>query len=650
MTKPSRIELKSSKVIEWLRQFHDLNTQQLDRIKAILQCPHHPTKVKQLLQKVHVTTTSPLTASLYLGIALIEAKERKLGLKLIRSIFISSTSQEKEKLIEHWNQLVTNSSIESALTVYDHLNSFMPANTQLLNTIGYMFMVKGKLKEAGSCFKKALSINPRYIPALINMGNLSKGNERYQQAIEYFKSAIEKDKFNCIAYYSLGDILIKAGKYKYALKTYQIASELEPRNEKVLFKLARTYDYLKQPEQALNYYQQIIKSNPHFSDAYSNMAIDLYYLGKVKDAENILLHGLELFPNDPKLLTNLGNIFINMRKFDRARHHLEKAIAIDPKNHNALFTRALIGLTKGDFRKGFQGYEHRFRVKNFKKVKYSLPFWDGNPLKHKKLIIWSEQGFGDTIQFVRFSGLVKSRVADFRIQCQKELYDLLQYSFPEMNITDQEVDIDEYDYQLPLLSLPRVLHLDTGQIATKSSYLRPSPDSERKISQKLNLDRGFVNIGIVWQGRPSHQNDHHRSCSLGFFKRLFAIENIHYYSLQKGFNYTKELKQENSFTDLDSLIDNFSDTAAIINCLDLVICVDTAVAHLAGAMGKAVWILLPYNGDWRWMTEADKTSWYPTARLFRQRVLGDWKEVFDRVYNALRNFTKQTSKGNHYGS
>jgi len=245
---------------------------------------------------------------------------------------------------------------------------------------------------------------------------------------------------------------------------------------------------------------------------------------------------------------------------------------------------------------------------------------------------------------------VKSRVADFRIQCQKELYDLLKYSFPETNITDQAVDIDEYDYQLPLLSLPRVLHLDTGQIAIKSPYLKCSPDARKKINQKLNFDRNAVNIGLVWQGRSSHQNDHHRSCSLRYFERLFDIPDTNFYSLQKETQYRKEVSQVKALTDLTCWVDNFSDTAAIIEALDLVICVDTAVAHLAGAMGKAVWILLPYNGDWRWMTDTEKTSWDSTARLFRQRVLGDWKEVFDRVYDALRNFTKQTSKGNHYDS
>ncbi|HTW94847.1 MAG TPA: glycosyltransferase family 9 protein, partial [Tepidisphaeraceae bacterium] len=257
-------------------------------------------------------------------------------------------------------------------------------------------------------------------------------------------------------------------------------------------------------------------------------------------------------------------------------------------------------------------------------------------LRGRRILIHSEQGLGDTMQFIRFAPMLAERGGRVIFFCHMELARLLQ-NFPHLEqFVPFGQPLPEADVHSPLLSLPNALKI-AGRIPAPHSYITPEENLVRKWSQRLPASG--VRVGIAWAGRPDHRNDRNRSMPLKSLARLFEIPGVHFFSLQKGPSATqiKELAIA-TLTDWTNELTDFAETAALIASLDLVIAVDTAVVHLAGAMGKPVWILLPYVPDWRWMLDRTDSPWYPTARLFRQSSRGDWSGVVDRVAEALRLF------------
>ncbi|HIF60548.1 MAG TPA: hypothetical protein EYQ26_13810 [Rhodospirillales bacterium] len=290
----------------------------------------------------------------------------------------------------------------------------------------------------------------------------------------------------------------------------------------------------------------------------------------------------------------------------------------------------------GNFKTGWLNYESRWKKKNVEaKRRYPQPFWDGSSLVCKTLFLYPEQGVGDLIIFIRYVKVLSTKTTKIIVECPKSLHRLFS-TIPEINVlVTKEDTLPDFDFYAPLLSLPGILNTTLQTIPVNIPYLF----ADDHIVSPIITQPKVLNIGIVWAGNPAHENDKNRSINLSFFLAITNIHNTQFYSLQVG-DRRIDMYQEDfasQIIDLGKHLGDYAETATVINQLDLIITVDTSVAHLAGAMGKPVWVLLPFAPDWRWLLERDDSPWYPTMRLFRQQERGNWTTVFNEVYQALKH-------------
>ena len=344
---------------------------------------------------------------------------------------------------------------------------------------------------------------------------------------------------------------------------------------------------------------------------------------------------LSINPEYAKAHSNLGVAYSDLGDLDKSIASYRRALEISPGFPEAHWNYAQVLLLKGRFEQGWIEYEWRWKWKDFPSLKrnFAQPLWDGSNLNGRTILLHCEQGLGDSIQFIRYAPMVARLGGRVVVECPPQLKRLFQGVSGIDRLAGHHGELPTFDVQAPLLSLPHIFKTDLETIPNTVPYL--SPPSEPLI----NLERGDgVRVGMVWAGKPTHIGDIKRSVDLGHFTTIANMEGCIFYSLQVG-----ERRQDIGQHDLnESLIDlgedlaDFAVTASAIEQLDLVISIDTAVAHLAGALGKPVWTLLPHMPDWRWMLDREDTPWYPTMRLFRQKKAGDWEGVFRDVEIGLR--------------
>ena len=296
-------------------------------------------------------------------------------------------------------------------------------------------------------------------------------------------------------------------------------------------------------------------------------------------------------------------------------------------------------LLSGNFIEGWKEFDWRRKIGSISFQRdFSQPIWNGSEIAGLTILLCAEYGFGDTIQFVRYAPLVAERGARVIVECPKELTSLIKNCEGAHQVIAYGEQLPEFDTYCPLLRLPLVFHTTLETIPAKLAYISVDLMLVEKWRDKFSHNNSKLKIGLAWGGRPRYRTLRHRSCSFEIFSALSNLDDTAFYSLQKG-EAAKEAKHPPTgmnFYDYTQEIKDFSDTAALIENLDLIISVDTAVAHLAGALGKPVWTLLPFAADWRWLLEREDSPWYPTMRLFRQPSHGDWEAVISRVFDHVR--------------
>jgi hypothetical protein len=347
-------------------------------------------------------------------------------------------------------------------------------------------------------------------------------------------------------------------------------------------------------------------------------------------------------PQKAAAMLNVSRMLQDQGRWNESLRCCEEALAHDPLNVEARFDRSLLLLRFGRMEEGWKEYEWRFQRANRHNAyphRLASPPWDGSEFHGRSVLVHCEQGFGDTLQFIRYLPLVKHRGGTVIFETQAQLCSLFQgfRGADEVVALSADVPIERpHDYHVPLLSLPGIFGTTVETIPVCSPYL--SADPCKKAVWESRLGSGGLRVGIVWAGSAWHGKDRKRSCGLSPFLTLAPIPGLRLIGLQKGAAATEaeNLPPHRPFPNFGSELHDFSDTAAVVSVLDLVISVDTAVAHLAGAMAKPVWVVLPFVSDWRWLTEREDCPWYPTMRLFRQGRNETWAEVFSRVAAALR--------------
>jgi hypothetical protein len=404
----------------------------------------------------------------------------------------------------------------------------------------------------------------------------------------------------------------------------------------------------KQVDEAAALAEQVLRLNPNFARVHQLLGLVALERDRPLEAIPRFERALALAPDLSYCHNGLGRSYTLLGESERALQHYDRALFFQPGHAFAHFNRALTWLRLGRYREGWLEYEWRWDSKVAARPEIPRPRWDGSPLAGRSILIYTEQGLGDTLQFVRFFPLVRRGAGRLILACLKPLQPLLR----PLPSVDEWFPIDEpaavtFDLCAPMLSLPGLLGIDETNLPRTVPYISADPLRVSRWGERLRALPGFK-IGLCWQGSPGFKTDRLRSIPLAQLAPLAALPSVTLISLQKGPG-VEQIEANRSQVPLQVLPDldtegAYVDTAAIMHHLDLVISVDTATAHLAGALGRPVWVLLPIGGDWRWLAERNDSPWYPTARLFRQQTFGDWSHVLTEVVRELERLTSASHR------
>jgi Tfp pilus assembly protein PilF len=472
------------------------------------------------------------------------------------------------------------------------------------------------------------------------------------EELRYLSEALAVDSGSADAMSNLGLALHATGRYDEAISSYRNALRLTPDHPEVLYNLGNACLELGRVAEALSNYDDALAREPGHVGARVNRGNALLRLNQPAEALASYDDALAAMPGHPQILTNRGHA---LRRLDRPAEALADfaaALATAPEFPEAHFEAAMARLTLGDFTRGWKQYEWRWKTAAFARQRrqFQAPLWLGaQPVSGKSILLHAEQGFGDTIQFIRYALLLAGRGAKVTCEVQPELQPLLS-QLEDITVIAAGARLPAFDLHCPLLSLPLAFGTLPETIPAATPYI--GAPAERVAYWRNRLPPAGPRAGFVWSGSPSHKNDSNRSIALARLAPWFEDPAIGCFSLQSELRSTdaEVLRELPNLIHLGGALRDFADTAAVISLLDVVISVDTAVAHLAGALGKPVLILLPHAADFRWMRDRDDTPWYPTARLFRQPAFGDWDSVIARVRDQLRQLSQSTPTGQGWGA
>ena len=475
---------------------------------------------------------------------------------------------------------------------------------------------------------------------LLGLIRLQRG--RHVDAIGFLTRAVKADARSIDAASNLGLALHGAGRYQEAIAQYRSALAFAPRHPEILYNLGNAHLALDRIDEALANYDETLANNRSHVGARVNRGNAQLWLNRPAEALESYEAALALMPAHPQILTNRGHALRRLDKPDAALADFEAALKKSPEFAEAHFELALACLTLGDFKAGWKAYEWRWKTTAFadKRRSFRQPLWLGHgPLSNKTVLLHAEQGFGDTLQFIRYARLVADRGARVICEVQPELVSLLK-QLDGIEIVAKGDALPHFDLHCPLMSLPLAFGTELVTVPAEIPYL-VAPET-RVAHWRHRLGEGRPRAGFVWSGSSAHKNDANRSIPLARLARLFEDLPFACFSLQREMRDADHevLPGIANLRDLGAELEDFADTAAVISELDVVVSVDTAVAHLAGAMGKQVVILLPHAADFRWLRASTDSPWYPTAKLLRQLAFGDWDSVIGRLADEMHSETR----------
>jgi Flp pilus assembly protein TadD len=431
----------------------------------------------------------------------------------------------------------------------------------------------------------------------------------------------------------LGMAAHKAGRSREAISWLEQAASIEPVPANVFNGLGCAWRALGDNARAAGYFVRAIQIDPKQPDLHYSLGNACYALGKLEEAAAQYGEAVTLNPRDHECWSNLGKALTEINRVDEAIAAYDRAVALQPEYVVARCNRAITLLTAGRLSEGWREYEWRWRALEPRRL--PRPKWNGEVIAGKSLLLLAEQGFGDTIQFARYAQCARERGARVILECRAPLKRLLEYSGCADAVVAYGEPLPDFDFHAPAMSVPGILGTTLENIPGQQPYLKaPAPASFPSIPA------GRLKVGLAWAGNPGHHNDQARSLRLEQLAPLLGTPDVTFFSLQVPCPPRDEadVRAWTGFEDLTAGFDDFLDTASVCAQMDLVIAVDTAVAHLAGALGRTTWTLLPHAPDWRWLLNRSDTPWYPTMTLFRQRERNQWAPVIEKVAEALRSF------------
>ena len=488
---------------------------------------------------------------------------------------------------------------------------------------------EGELNKAERLYAELLQHQPDNFDALQGLGQVNYQRGRLDAALALTQAALKSDLSRADGFASLGLIFHALRDFQRALASYDEGLRLAPDDAELLNQRGVALLELGRAREALESFDRVLLHTPNHLDALGNRGNALLKLNRVTDALATYDRALECAPRNVQLLTNRAAALRRLDRPDEAARSASRALTIKPDFAQARFVESVARLTLGDFAAGWRGYESRWQVGWLasQRRSFAAPLWLGKEsLDGKTILLHAEQGLGDTIQFARYAKLLASRGANVILEVQRPLVRLLSRLQGVTAVLAREEALPHYDFHCPLLSLPLACGTTLETIPADHAYIAPA---DAAISfWRTRLPQRRLRVGLVWSGERSHDNDLNRSMRLATLEPLLDLPDVAFVSLQHEVREEDLpfLQSRSDVCEIGRQFKDFADTAAAIALLDAVIAVDTAVAHLAGAMGKPLFLLLPFAADFRWLRERADSPWYPSARLFRQPQFGDWRQ------------------------
>ncbi|MDR4499738.1 MAG: tetratricopeptide repeat protein [Candidatus Scalindua sp.] len=532
-----------------------------------------------------------------------------------------------------------NGDLAAAERSYRTILETEPVHADVIFLLGTLQLQVGNLETAASLLMKTILLKPDYIEAYNTLGGVLQKQGKFNEAVEIYRNGLTLKPDHAETYNNLGTVLKKQNRFDEAVANYKCAITIRPHYAEAYYNLANLYKEQGRLDDALENYGKAIDFNPVYIEALNNLGVTLKEHGRLDEALAIHKRAIKLRPDYAEAHNNNGIVFQELGMVYEALKSFDKAIVLKPDYAEAHFNRSMALLLAGQFDEAWPEYEWRLNTKTYRLRTFKQSKWDGSPLDGRSILVHSEQGLGDTIQFVRYLPMIQSQGGRVVFECYPSLYRLLRECAGIKTIVERVPSgglHETFDVHVPLMSLPGIFGTRLDTIPSLVPYITAEPVLVTEWQNRLD-NNDFFKVGLVWAGNPHNIRDSGRSCLLSNFACLAEIPGVTFYALQKGTASLETLNPPEGMTivNLDRELKDFADTAAVIASLDLVISVDTAVIHLAGAIGKTVWALLPFAPDWRWLLEREDSPWYPSMRLFRQTYPGDWEGVMQRVRQVL---------------
>jgi tetratricopeptide (TPR) repeat protein len=569
--------------------------------------------------------------------------------------------------VERGNALRAQGRSNEAAVAYRQALALDPSLAEAHNNLGAVLGAEGRHLDAADCFARAIELRPEHADFHHNCGLALEHLGRLGEAIACYERTIALDPDFVNAQFRLGNVRRDQGRYAEAAEHYRHVIRVEPNHGLAQTNLGRALRDVGRLEEAIEHGRNGVALLPQSAEAHANLAIALQDAGRSEDAVAAFRESLRLFPDSAENQNYLGAALQALGRYAEsvachrrsialkpdyveAHHNLAtaleglgdvpaadasygRAIALRPDCAESHWNRGLLWLRQGDLPRGWPGWEWRWRLPGWPQRTFDRPRWDRSDLRGRTILLHAEQGLGDSLQFIRYAPLIQARGGRVVVEVPPPLRRLLTHSPGIDDLVTRGEPLPPFDVEAPLTSLGGIFNTTLATIPASVPYLFADDADVERWRKELGTDG--IKIGLVWQGNPGYKRDYVRSAPLAAFASLAAVPGVRLFSLQKGAGSEQLAGVSFEVVDLANRLSDFADTAAALRELDLVVTVDTAVAHCGGGLGVPTWILLPFLSDWRWLTNREDSPWYPSVRLFRQPRPGDWTSVFGQVVEAV---------------
>ena len=630
---------------------HDLNDLLAVRESLNLLEQHKPEEAKKICQEVLKRAPTLVFANHAMGLIAMTEENFKAAEASLRKA-VSADPGNAGYIASLGNAVLKSNRIDDAIKLFEQAITIDTENKEARIGLANALHEKNDPDASIAYFKDAVRRAPNAPGPLSHLGSALIDAKRYQEAVSALLKALELQINFAPAHTNLGTAFQEMGMLNEAIECHKTSLLLDPKDIFAHNKMADTYNKLKDYDKVHEIYQQVIELAPLDANSYAKLASSYFEKqDRYDDAIQLFHKALEIAPRHALTHNNIGAVMHDHGETTEAMTYFKQALELKPDYTTALHNLALGQLLAGDFVEGWKNHESRLEVKERREVYRVLhklfaiiPKWDGkSSLKGKYIMLMHEQGFGDSIQFVRYVRILLEQGARVALHVKDPLARLFRSVSDQITLVRESDPIPKCDYAYVLMSLPLALGTNRIEdIPAYPSYLSANAAESARWAEKIDKltpDKKALRVGVVWAGNPEHGNDRRRSIPLATFAELFKVPGVQFFSLQKG-KPNKELSTLPAAAAVINLGEEFTDfgvTAAAMDNLDLIISVDTSVVHLAGALGKPTWTLLSTPPDWRWLKDRSDSPWYPSMRLIRQSTQGDWAEVIAKTASELAN-------------